>query len=95
MKGYISETFKNIILTKIIPSLFPKLIKTHCIRLCKYVIRLMNVIIHCFNIKTKNYIVQFTQNDYQDVKWLILHLLPFGKIIYFPFLFNLIYLIKS
>ena len=72
--------FKNKIRDVIIPSLFKSLNKSDINILTKYLIRLLNCIILFFNFKDyDDYTHQLKQNDYLDIKWLVLQLLPYTE----------------
>ena len=60
----------------VIPSMFPSLNSHHAGILNKYLIRLINIIAILF-IFSENYVKQLKQNNYQDIKWLLIHLLPY------------------
>jgi hypothetical protein len=79
---FLENEIKNIV----VPSIFPLLNEKDKEIIIKYTIRLINIIAICFNFGLNNakstldiYIYQLKQNNYQDVKWLIAHLLPFIK----------------
>lgn len=75
---FTNESFENEIRDIVLPSMFPILNKNHIDILEKYVIRLINIIALTFGFsKSDDYYYQLKQNDYQDIKWLITHLLPF------------------
>jgi hypothetical protein len=76
-----TKNFETEIKDIVLPSIFPNMNKTHQHILIDYVIKLINIIAlcFCFDIENKQdvYLDQFKQNNYQDVKWLITHLLPY------------------
>ena len=65
-------------LDSVIVSIFPKLNITDKKILSEYVSKLIDIIynVFCFS-NIDVYIEQLKQNDYQDIKWLIFHLLPY------------------
>lgn len=75
---FVDETLKNTI-KNIIVSVFPILNSDGREILEIYLIRIINIIAIIFNFypNKEDYIFQLQQNDYQDIKWLLLHLLPF------------------
>lgn len=81
MDIFINQIFQDEILNNVISSMFPNLIFSHKQIILKYVVRLLNVISLCFDFRQYSTInicrSQLKQNDYQDIKWLIVHLLPF------------------
>lgn len=76
---FIDNAFKKIIQINVINKMFPSLNDTDKNILLKYVINLLNIISICFNFSDKKqiYYEQLQQNDFQDIKWLISHLLPY------------------
>jgi len=74
---FVDPVLENEIRNIIVPSIFPMLNINHTELLCKYVIRLINITAMCFGFYDDTYVDQLKQNNYQDVKWLIAHLLPF------------------
>jgi hypothetical protein len=74
---FIDSTLEDDIMYNIVPSIFPSLNHTHTKLLTKYLIRLINVIALCFGFTKGEYDAQLRQNNYQDMKWLLIHLLPF------------------
>lgn len=89
---FVDNAFENEISQVVIQSLFPLLNATHKTLLLKYTVRLINLIALIFGfyrIDTRksakyadapysyDYLYQLKQNNYQDIKWLINHLLPF------------------
>jgi hypothetical protein len=65
----------------IVSSIFPNMNISEKDMLCDYTIRIVNIIAICFSFeieKKRNiYLYQFRQNNYQDIKWIIQHLLPY------------------
>lgn len=83
-KGHMSQNkftdsvLENEIRNTIVPSIFPALNEIHKELLAKYTVRLINITAMCFGFYDKMiYTEQLKQNNYQDIKWLIAHLLPF------------------
>ena len=79
---FVNESLENDITHTIIPSIFPSLNSEHKSILIKYLIRLMNIIAICFRFYkydsyADDYRYQVKQNNYQDIKWLTNHLLPY------------------
>lgn len=81
---FVSDSFENEISELVLPSMFPALNTHHKQILLKYIVRLINIIavLFQFHKNGKNgyeyeYEYQLKQNNYQDIKWLITHLLPF------------------
>lgn len=74
---FVDTILENEIKTIVIPSMFPSLNAEHRSILEKYIIRLINIISICFGFNTSSYVRQLKQNKYQDIKWLIMHMLPF------------------
>jgi hypothetical protein len=74
---FVSPPLENVIRSIILPSIFPALNIDHRDLLCKYTIRLINIIAICFGFYSDIYINQLKQNDYQDIRWLVAYLLPF------------------
>jgi hypothetical protein len=64
------------IVTDCINKIFIKLIENHKILLIDNLTKVVNYVIYFFNIK-KNYIDQFTMNNYQDIYSLLILLIPF------------------
>lgn len=76
--SFITEILDNEIKTNVISQLFPRLNTKDKNILLKYVKRLLIIISLCFYFENTNkYIHQLRQNNYQDIKWLSLHLLPY------------------
>lgn len=75
------EIFDGEIKNIIIPSIFPNMNISERDMLSDYVIRIINIIAICFSFdieKKRNiYLYQFRQNNYQDIKWIVQHLLPY------------------
>lgn len=74
------DIFDNEINNIILPSIFPNMNIFERNILSDYVIRIINIISSCFTFdinKREQYLYQFRQNNYQDIKWLVQHLLPF------------------
>jgi hypothetical protein len=64
----------------VIPSMFTNLDRDDVNILANYVIKLLNIIsiCFCFNLDLHDdYVYQLKQNNYQDIKWLIYHVLPY------------------
>jgi hypothetical protein len=65
----------------IVSSIFPNMNISEKDMLCDYVIRIVNIIAICFSFEIEKkrdvYLYQFRQNNYQDIKWIIQHLLPY------------------
>lgn len=74
---FVNKNLENIINNVLMQQMFPKLIKDHRNILSDYLIRLINIIAICFDVDRKLFHNQLIQNNYQDLKWLLLHLLPF------------------
>lgn len=74
---FVTKSLEDEIRGIIIPSIFPKLNGIHRELLIKYTIRFINIIALIFNFDDDTYMFQLKQNNYQDIKWLIAHLLPF------------------
>lgn len=76
-----NKLFESEIKDIVVTSIFPNMNSTHQKVLIDYTIKLINIISLCSNFdiekKQDDYLNQFRQNNYQDVKWLISHLLPF------------------
>jgi Mimiviridae putative ATP-dependent RNA helicase len=90
---FTTEFLEKEIINIIIPSIFPNLNKSDINMLGDYIIKLLNIISVCFQFDVKNryddHIYQLRQNNYQDIRWLIMHILPYindnsdkGKIFY-------------
>lgn len=73
---FVNSILEYKIKTIVVPSMFVSLNTKHREILCKYVIRLINIIaiFFCFD---NEWFPQLEQNNYQDIKWLLVHLLPF------------------
>ena len=74
------ETLSHEIRTNVIPSIFPSLNSKHRQLIEKYITRLILIIPLFFGISDSTqemYFYQLKQNNYQDIRWLISHLLPF------------------
>lgn len=77
---FVSESLENEIKNVVIQNTFPSLNLDHINLLTRYVVRLINIIALSFNYesgKSEIYMYQLKQNNYQDIKWLLTHLLPF------------------
>lgn len=74
---FVDSRLEDDIKLNIVPSIFPSLNYTHSKLLTKCLIRLINVIALCFGFDGDDYFNQLRQNNYQDVKWLLIHLLPY------------------
>lgn len=75
---FVDTTIKNILMDNVISDMFPNLITEHKILLHKYLVRLVDLLSVTFNFNNdNNYVHQLRQNNFQDIKWLLLHLLPF------------------
>ena len=76
-----NEYLENEITNIVIPSIFPSLNKTDIKILSEYTIKLINIISYYFQFDIENkyddYVHQFIQNDYQDIRLLVLCLLPY------------------
>jgi hypothetical protein len=85
MSVFINDKFKKIIKQNVVNDVFPMLNDKHSNLLLNYLVSIVNVIAIKFNFETDeitrkydiNYYNQFTQNNYQDLKGLLLQLLPF------------------
>lgn len=79
-----NDILENQIKTQVIPSLFYNLNYQQKELLCNLTIKIINIIAICFSFDIQKYkekyIYQFEQNNYQDVKWIMLHLLPYINI---------------
>lgn len=77
MTGYIKNVdIENIISNIVIPSIFPLLNNHDRDILSKYT-NILIIIISLLFSADESFEYQLKQNDYQDIKWLIYHLLPF------------------
>lgn len=76
---FVTKQLEDEIENIVIPLIFPKLNKSDKKLLTKYTTRLINIISIIFNFDNDrdSYLFQLKQNNYQDIKWLITHLLPF------------------
>ena len=74
---FVNPSLENEINNIIIPSMFPVLNSFDKNTLAKYIIRLLNVVALTCGFEGETYIVQLKQNNYQDIKLLITHLLTF------------------
>lgn len=80
MSGFVDLKLIDEIENNVIARVFVNLNTTDRKILLCYIIRLINVISICFNFDMDNkyqYVKQLKQNDYQDVKWLLVHLIPY------------------
>lgn len=79
-----NEILENQIKNIVIPMLFYNLNYTEKNILYNLTVKIINTIAICFRFDIKKnrekYIYQFEQNNYQDIKWIILHLLPYINI---------------
>jgi hypothetical protein len=79
-ESFVNDSLENEIINIVIPSIFPNLNSNEVKLLSNYVVKLINVISVCFQFDPQvydNYIYQFRQGNYKDIKWLIAHILPF------------------
>lgn len=76
-KSPVSPFLEYEIKNTIIPSMFPELNVLDRELLEKYIVRLINIIAFSFGFTDESYLNQLKQNNYQDIKWLICHLLPY------------------
>lgn len=76
---FVTRLFEDEISGTIVPIIFPKLNIADKKLICKYIVRLLNVIAIVYNFSNdeSTYMFQLKQNNYQDIIWLISHLLPF------------------
>lgn len=74
---FITDVFENEIKTIVMPSIFKSLNIPHLELLTRYIIRLLTIVIINFGFYDTPYEDQLKQNNYQDIKWLVMHLLPF------------------
>jgi len=78
---YTDNDLENAIRNIVLPEMFNNLNMTEFNIIFDCVIKLLNIIagVYYFNeeIDKYNYKLQLQQNNYQDIKWLILHLLPY------------------
>ena len=75
---FVTISLENEIRNNVLPMIFPMLNFAHKEVLAKYTIRLINIIALTFGFTDDDkYMYQLKQNDFQDIKWLISHLLPF------------------
>ena len=78
---FVDSSFKEIIKNNVIKSCFPLLSYDDTEFLLKLMTRLINIIsVIIFNTSGKQnneYYYQLKQNDFQDIKWLLVHLLPY------------------
>jgi hypothetical protein len=76
---FVDDILENEIYNIVIPQIFENMESEYKIIIKKYVVRLINIISACFifHLDIKIYYRQLKQNNYQDIKWLIYHLLPF------------------
>lgn len=76
---FTDKFFEDEIDKMVVSYMLPSLNYDHKMIINKYLIKLINIIALCYNFNSdKNmYIVQLRQNNYQDAKWLLTHLLPF------------------
>jgi hypothetical protein len=81
VSGILSEDFKNTLYSNVIEKTFPNLITEHKNILHKYLIATTQTIIICYEFYTDidNYIKKLTQNNYKDLKWLLMCLIPYIK----------------
>src|SRR6185369_15774707 len=77
---FTDDALEGEIVNIVIPSMFPNLNRQEREALANYIIKLLNIISICFKFDLKlydDYIYQIRQNNYQDIKWLISHMLPY------------------
>lgn len=84
---FVSDSLENEISELVLPSIFPNLNSDHKALLKKYIVRLINMLALIFEFRYVDshgethygydYEYQLKQNNYQDIKWLINHLLPY------------------
>jgi hypothetical protein len=78
------KLFETEIQDIVIPSIFQNMNSNDRNILFNYIIKIINIIAICFSFdiekKRDDYLYQFRQNNYQDTKWLIFHLLPYISI---------------
>lgn len=74
---FITESLKANINDNVINAMFPKLNTAHRNILLKYLLIIIDVLAQIYNFSGDNYVHQLTQNNYQDVKWLLTFLLPY------------------
>ena len=77
MALFITQYLQNDINNNVINIMFPHLISPHKQLLLKYLIAILNILAYIYNFNNNDYIHQIQQNNYQDVKWLLLFLLPY------------------
>jgi hypothetical protein len=78
--NFVTEIFTDEINNIVLPSLFPLLNSLHRELLGKCLIRIVNIIALTYNFNFTNkstYEHQLRQNSYQDLKWLVMHILPY------------------
>jgi hypothetical protein len=74
---FITDSLKADINDNVINEMFPKLNMTHRDILLKYLIITIDVLAEVYNFSGDSYVHQIKQNNYQDVKWLLMFLLPY------------------
>ena len=79
IEPFVNNNLEQLIINTIIPSYFPSLNKIDLEFISKLLIRLINIMAVLFEFYGREEIIyyQLTQNDYQDIKWLLTHLLPY------------------
>jgi len=75
---FFNNDFDSILNINVISSLYPELIQPHKMILLKYLKQLILLISMVYNFESNqnDFMYELTQNDYQDLKWLLSHLLP-------------------
>jgi hypothetical protein len=75
---FFNNDFDSILNVNVISSLYPELNEPHKMILLKYLKQLVLVIsmVYDFDSNQNVFMYELTQNDYQDLKWLLSHLLP-------------------
>ena len=79
IEPFVNNKLENLIINTIIPSYLPSLNKIDLEFLSKMMIRLLNIMAVIFEFygREDEIYYQLYQNDYQDIKWLLTHLLPY------------------
>lgn len=80
MASFVDKDLEKIIKNDIILSVFPSLDTNNRNMLGDYIVKIIELISVCFyfsRTKYETYVHQLTQNNNQDIKWILAHLLPF------------------
>lgn len=76
MNRFSNDKFELSIYNNVINTVFPSLVKSEKTLLTKYLIRIIDVLYLVTNCDKSEFEHQMMQNNYQDPKWLLFHLLP-------------------